>query len=374
MLAFYWAALLSYSIDFSKSEISKTFIKYYTLFIILLNLSLSSMSRNKINVKFLAKTFAWIVYSKRYLFIVALYILVAALVVPHMLGLINRTNGDVTRPPDYISIPHSYFELKKLSANQNGFGAPLALLNSNSESYNIWLDWGKHNGYIGSDFLRTIYDGPVVSFNDGSKSFVEMEIACSNINLYCIDYLRSIGFKYLMVRKDLAEERFKYNNINKISWLQKNSNAVNINMISENYNFALFEIHNAVPNSRFWAAVSGKIALNKISSSIVYYKNDSNNSTVQKVGRSVSNWSVCPNDTIVSSWVDLFSLIFQCSRGRISNVLNIEKMPTINNIPAGTGYFIYNPYYGFFFGSIISVSFFIFLVLGAAFKRVRTYV
>jgi hypothetical protein len=239
-------------------------------------------------------------YSVKTPFKIATYIFILLSSLP-FISATNYSDNNGLRPPEYMTLPAEYEILREISvASTDDFPASLIILPFNPKSYNVQLRWGINSGYIGSEFIRTLWHGPTIFFNEGS---VEAQKIIENCNAEvfsdCISYLQDHGNSFFLVRNDSQEDRNVSNYIR--SKLLNLERLGLLKTVEKNNFFHLFQSVNTVDNSAHFLSInclnSNDLSSSaRVNGSLITINSSCDDPTILKSGNHRGNWWLCHSD------------------------------------------------------------------------------
>jgi hypothetical protein len=293
------------------------------------------------------------------------YIFIFLLSLPYLTA-VNYVENNNARPPEYMMPPVEYDILRQISvASNNDFPPSLILLPFNKSSYNINLRWAD-GGYVGSEFLRMYWHGPVKSYDDGSNGSKKIIENCGdNVSTECIRYLLEHGNSFFLIRNDNYNDKNRSNNIkNKLSDME--SLGI-LKTVEQNQYFHLFKGIETTDNSAHFLSINCQDSKDpssgtRVNGSLIEIHSTCDNPEILKYGNHVNSWWLCDGNRYQkninnSLFVDKQKIdIVNKYVGDIGCSIAYRALEALSPTLKDNGrYIVYFAYIGFIVGLIISI-------------------
>jgi hypothetical protein len=306
-------------------------------------------------------------YSVKTKFKVITYFFILLSIVPFLKG-VNYSDNNGNRPGEYMIPPAEYNILTEISQGSNSdFPPSMVLLPFNDKSYNIKLKWGEE-GYVGAEFLRMYWHGPVLNFNDNSFGSNQIiEYCVDSVSIECVRYLLSNGNSFFLVRND------SYSDLSEISYVRNKLLDIEelglLKTAEKNEYFHLFESTNVIDSSAHFLSIechgSKDLAFGRrINGSLISIHTECKSPIIEKYGNHNNDWWICDggeyqtnvsnNRNVKEQKIDeKYIYVFDFGCGIAYKTLEILLPSLIKK--SNFRYIVYPSYISFILGFLISI-------------------
>jgi len=292
---------------------------------------------------------------------------IAILAYPYATSKVHREYSNAG-PSNYVLPPSAYSHLVRVSSEGRSAPHVLAVIPLKM-SYNVHLRWGENSDYIGADFLRSYWHGPILSFHDTSVNFSRAKYTCDNSDIEtCLQYLTKLGVEYVLVRKDLANQ-FPRNLLNRNSAYL----AELIDLEFESREFDLYKTRGA-DNKKFFLNFENCIencpdfSLTRINGSLLRLQGQIPR-PLHKIGNNAKAWIACESrqTSLVSSGtsstlVETIQVLARYANG------DCFQMNEDLRLTGDSMYMLYEPFVLFVFGCGLWIITILVLLAGSVFR------